>query len=321
LPTGTAVIPCIWSMILLTMIIIDLVRLRHILAGRFYSHTNHLDLTWHAVSTFTIPPLITCTALQLGVDDLYMIVIILVCALFAGVCDIFGEELFLLYTKEFYLEQETLRTDLTLTMGNMYILLITTSLLVTTFPTLFKPVPQDYSTPLLHWLLIFFMFKLVILLISVQLSNHRLYKMLQKTRSDHRGLLAPMITNENFVGKLNNYHGMIQTEKGVSCGWNKTRHQHIKSTEEVPDPFDVDTSEKVFNQIYGCHLYNEYYIDTSVSGCNNLVTFTDRDGDGNGTQCMVGMLVEWRRHYLLSMIINMMLVCILLQLTGVEISL
>jgi hypothetical protein len=316
---GNIFIPCVWSIMLLILIWTDMVRLRHIVAGRFYSHTNHLDLTWHVISTCCIPLLMTCTALQLGMDDLYMISILLVCSLLAGLCDFLGEELFLLYTKEFHKEQEALRADLTWTTSYMYLILITVSLLFATSPILFTAFRQDHTVPLSRWLTIVVIFKFVVLLVVVQVLNFRSYRMLQKTRSDHRGLVRP-IPYKRLQCRLSINNDTMHTDKEVVYESEKSSDLTSDHLEGDSDPFNTNTSERIFNAIYGCYVHNEHHAEARAMGSVNPVSCTDHDGDGNGTQRKVGMLVEWRRHYLLSMFINTLLICILFQITGVEIN-
>lgn len=313
--TGTIVLPYVWSMILIVLSITDMVRLQHMVAGHWSSHTNHVDVTWRVVTVIVIPPLIACTAMQLGVDDVCMICIVLLFAWLAGFCEMLGEDLFLLHTKELYEGWEKFHTSVVSAVCCMYTTMICTALSLATFPILFKVIHSNGSIPNLQMILMFLLFILVILLVVVQLSNYCLYTMLRKTRSDRCGLLPPMRCKRSICN-LKTTHWFVHTSTEVGDVLDRTNHQTAQKTEAEIDPFNVETSERMFNEIYGCRVYSEYSVDADIKDSHCQVTYTDSDGDGNGTQYMVGMLVEWRRFYPISMIINSILVCSLMQMTG-----
>jgi hypothetical protein len=105
------------------------------------------------------------------------------------------------------------------------------------------------------------------------------------------------------------------------------------------DPFNVETSEEIFDRIYfGCHHYEnciekrEKILGITSNGTPNGNTpngtlngikpngggsfQTHMETIGGTTRASVGLLCEWRRHYLINSIINCVLVTGVLNISG-----
>jgi hypothetical protein len=98
-----------------------------------------------------------------------------------------------------------------------------------------------------------------------------------------------------------------------------------EGVDDCADPFSVESSEELYDKIYfGCH---KYHIETESehrsrqmelspigSGSSTFHKYTDEVGQVS--RQLIGLLVEWRRYYMINLFINCLLVLSMLNMSG-----
>ncbi|KAJ1465796.1 hypothetical protein T484DRAFT_1757164 [Baffinella frigidus] len=270
---------------------------------------------------------------------------------------VLAEELNTLVHMETVVSNEEVRRTVVWTLRHIHNVNLFVVLLVVVFPSVYE-MGVHRQMPALSGktMLLFLLIGLIVMLIFNQLCTHSLLVELAGTRDDGRSVM-PCSSRQNSSEYIPTIPPVqfppVESARG---------RRYEQEDDADADPFNVESSERVFNDVYGCESYEDpdvHAVDNkqafrviSVAVDKVTVSFTDTievhrrssclrgtvyssgvpirplgsrppacetdsDGDGVGYRRTVGLLIEWRRCYMLNMVINALLVVSILDMTSV----
>ncbi|KAJ1468606.1 hypothetical protein T484DRAFT_1754984 [Baffinella frigidus] len=356
-PLICIVIPVVWCMSVVLLCISDVARCILIATYRWHTLTNGLDLVWFGTTGLALPVLVCCVAAQLGITDLFMLLLLGSCMVVASVCELCAEELNTLVHMETVVSNEEVRRTVVWTLRHIHNVNLFVVLLVAVFPSVYEMgVHQQMPALSGKTMLLFLLIGLIVMLIFNQLCTHSLLVELAATRDDGRSVM-PCSSRQNSSEYIPTIPPVqfppVESARG---------RRYEQEDDADADPFNVESSERIFNDVYGCESYEDpdvHAVDNkrafrviSVNADKVTVSFTDTikvhhrssclrgtvyssgvpirplgsrtpacetdsDGDGVGYRRTVGLLIEWRRCYMLNMVINALLVVSIVDMTSV----
>ena len=326
----------LWFACVTALTMADLVRCVLLAACRWHSKVNRLDMTWHATNGLGIPFLVALVCAQLGVTDVFILMFVVVSGITCSLCELCAEELRTLKTKapgeNIFNRDVVSRVIWTLCiLQNVIVFAI---IAVSVFPVVLNlnwfPI---YST---RFFLLHSVVALLFCLMGVQTTNQVMYSKLENTRKDMRSLLPASATVAS-----NQYEIPISP---VIFPVSDLSSKYQQEIDIDADPFDAEVSERVFDHVYEDNpktdvkstelvtiRFNETFEIYRRSSCLRGSLYddgvyvkslgesgfeTDSDGDGTGTRIVTGLSVEWKRYYVTSMFVNILLIASLVDMTG-----
>jgi hypothetical protein len=311
-PRGTRFPSILWCVIVLSLSIADIVRCVLVLSHRWHAIHNRLDMGWFGTTGMAIPLLIGLVAVQLGTEEIFTVTLLVVLTGIASICELSAEELCTMTKSETQPDNDEIRRVVVCTLRCLHTITLFSVLLIGGFQFLLEMVYHEDQTSLVAKSVLMVLFaSLIIILTTTQFCNDILCIRLAGTRRDRCSML-PSSTNKTNC--------MSQQPRVPPIRYESENEHGINSTDDF-DPFNVEASEKMFDALYGCHIHVKKGPVQKVGPGSLLSRIIqngpqiDTDGDGNGTRKKVGLLIEWRRYYIVNMIINALLVVSLLCMT------
>jgi hypothetical protein len=301
----------LWTVITLAIFINDLCRVGMILRGKWFSIDNHMDVTWGFQSCFPIPLLFVFCALFLGNHDGVVLFLIFILVAISGISACCKDLL------RSFINTETtpnMRRTLMLCLQMMHDTPLFTATMITIVPFIVNGMFYSHRITMFHYINAIGTVALYFTLMITQWAYDHRCSLLEIRWPSQRAVIVFDQTPDDDSQQDTVHIGLPLFPPVVKPDCESSDPDKI-------DPFNVETSEEIYDRIYfGCHQY-----ETCIQKREKEMGITPNAGGsfqthmetiGGTTRASVGLLCEWRRHYLINIIINILLVTGVLNIAG-----
>jgi hypothetical protein len=264
---GNAVIITLWFSIVAYLITTDTLRCLLVLNGTWYSRENHADMVWSILSCMIIPLLFSLVAVQLGTHDALTTTLVAFIACTSGICGAISEHMRTLINPQNTKGMSDTVLWMLRVAQEMMIVVATNVTLIPMLSNLMYHGADPSSTARIVLSALFSGF--VYTLAITNYRHNRLCSIFEETWLQKTSMVPWGVDTG-----LSNKDSPLQS--GESCaphafpGMYTTTKLPTTSEDGTYDPFDPQTSEEAFNQLYGCHIYRS---DPSAS----IIHIVDQD--------------------------------------------
>jgi hypothetical protein len=283
---GNIVVMTLWFTTVICFFLNDTLRCALVFTGKWYTHENHMDMSWSTLSCSGIPLLFTCVAVQLGTRDMFMLGVITFITIVSGVCGAITEHLRTMVNPH---------TIDGMSENVLWILRVTQDLSLiicsqlVTIPVLFSSLDNDSHVILSNTVIVMLFTGLTYGLTIASYRHHRLCSIFEQTwptrcsmipwgaQTDAIEHIATSMSEKSPLSICSsNQHqwpqsGGSDTDVYPSkyavtaipfygngtCGVNgKIESVSTLTTHGDPEGVEnIETQEEMFNKLYGCHLW------------------------------------------------------------------
>jgi hypothetical protein len=348
---GNTIVVSLWFTTIICFFINDALRCALVFTGNWFTVNNHMDMSWSTLSCSGIPFLFTCVAVQLGTRDVFMLTAIMFITIVSGVCGAITEHLRTIvnpYT--IHGMSENILWVLRTTQNSS---LIIASQLVTV-PMIFNIWDNDYHEIFSDVVVVILFTLLTYGLTIVSYRHHRLCSIFEQTWPTRCSMVPWCVvdtdTTEHTTTAGDPWSDTVKSAKtlktpgDIDIGseenietnaemFDKLYGCHIWKSDNADIVHVVDQDHRVLTVELtdDFSMYNQMYKMDSISRCGEIsrglhiaqlgaapqLFHTYIDEFGIRTRRMIGLLTEWRRYYLINMLIDAILFTTLLNMTGV----
>ena len=314
LASGNPSVVIIFGIVVFTLFLNDLFRCGNIARNEWNPCDNQLDMYWYFILSISMPLLFVFTALVLGTHDLLMLLVIFVLTFisaFAAACKDFMRVLI-------NTERTTrMRGSVMRMIQVIHDLTLFLATVICLIPVTYNIVHHEGRGSVIDLVTSISFTVLYFTMMCTQHSYDHRCSILENRWPNERAVLTwNMPRQAEFTDEVTHkaeivfprHPGPIKTSP-ITEG--------VKDELADIDPFNVETSEQLFDRIY-----HGGYMETATEHMRHLVltpvgsfrSYTDQVGQLR--RKTVGLHVEWSRYYAVNMIINIVLVAGLLNFTG-----
>jgi hypothetical protein len=304
-------VPYMWCIIVGSLYINDVFRCVLLSLKRWNSRDNHIDLTWYHTMLISIPMLFTYTALHLGSHDIVGLIFIFVLTGFSGMCSLAVEYLRACVNTSTIVG---LSDDLVLMLSHLHDIALTIATQVALIPVVYNFIHEDEQLTSTQVVTTVLLCMVYLSLMIIRHMHQHLCDVFEVNWTSYTSMLwwgsvgrAHIITNTPPARVVCPHcDSLADTTSG------KSNMIHTKSVQ-----VDGETPEDIFNRLYGCHVYLEpLAVNVGVqSPCVQSHVAYSND-DVNQDRENIGLIIEWRRYYIINALINLLLLVHLLQMAG-----
>ena len=296
----------------------DLFRCGLMMRHEWNSCDNQIDFWWYVMGFVSIPGVFTFTALSLGTHDVVTLLLIGFLTFTSSVAAAVKELLRSLVNTE---TTPFMKITAMWFLQMIHDLSLFVAMIVTLLPFMYNLVHAiegisafDFANAIVFELLF-------ISIVITQYSYDVRCSILEQRWPSHRAVvLWGLPRQDNISGDK------IYTAEAVFPRLKVADKKDAgEGVDDFADPFCVETSEELYDKIYfGCH---KYHIETESehrsrqmelspigSGSSTFHKYTDEVGQMS--RQLIGLLVEWRRYYMINLFINCLLVLSMLNMSG-----
>lgn len=336
---GNNIWPGIWIMTVTVLIIYDTMRCALVASSRWNRHLNQIDMTWHIMTYIPIPLVFMGTALTLGHKDGLILVSIVVLVLFSGACGTVVEHV------RAFINPHTIpgmpisviamlrvMQDLSLIIASQ---LVAMPLMSNIFNTTDEPTKTQLITFTLHTCL-------VLCLTIINHRNHRMCNILERTWPETPSTCewtpTPITQFVEKTSRSSDYHlthhkKSDHIDDNAPCGGvHEFQYEPNTDVVRVVEGDKRVTTIKLTEEFHNINRIGLARTGMYVSriGVNSpklrpqSETVSEYVGPYVGEEHRqhmrhtAGTVLEWRRYYLVNIVINSLLLANIISITGIS---
>lgn len=314
---GSMFVPCVWFVIVISLFASDMVRCALVFQNSWNACDNHIDMMWYQTALFTLPILFAYVALLLGTHDIILLMMVATFTELSSMCAVTMEFMRTVVNTE---ATPYMECSVMLLLQAMYDVSLASASQVVLTPFFYNLLySTEITTPLQTTLAICFM-SLVIALFAIQHSHQARCSTLETHWLTNRSVVR--WGRDRLFGTEVYQPGTVEFPR-FEGGGGFGKFQECNE-EDDDGTSKEETSEDLYNRIYGCHIYGEKTemrphgeIYATPVRAMSWVTPVYTDEIGSLSRLKIGILVEWRRYYAVNMIINYLLIIGMIQMTSI----
>jgi hypothetical protein len=306
IPPGSAIMPVAWGLTVALLLGFDCNTIRSVLVDPVQMYDNRIDMAWWAVTSMYFPVLSVLIVTILGKRD---ILHVLYGMSFTGISTLFAfvaEEIQTIVVNNSVYGQPQLKRDISwiLVLAHVLITYIVIERGISSFVIWATYMQIDVSTSQVFIAVLFVLFQVT--MAGIHVCNHILYNKLSNMRPDRCNLLyyleaLPKLSTMTASSKLSTEitsSDQPQTQSDLS----QTERTSLDHPQTQSDP--PPTERTSFDQPQA-----QSDPPQTQSPVTDLIFENARN--------RVGVLILWRRHYVVTTIVNALLLVTLQEMTGV----
>ena len=311
---GNMWVVLMYSLVVFTLFINDLFRCGSIARKEWFSCDNQMDVSWYMVTSVSIPLLFQFTALVLGTHDLLMLQVVVILTFISACAAESKDFLRVLMNTE---KIPCMKGTVMFMLQTIHDLTLFISMIIILLPIMYNIVHAPSGISTLEFAIAIAFMCLYIAMVTTQYTYEYRCNIVENRWPSEKAVIA---WNSPRQEKLS--EPVIQSTEVVFPRFPVTnkedsKNNMVKGDQSALDPFNVETSEQLFDRIYyGC------YLESATEHVKQLVwtptgSFRKSTNQVDGlTRKTVGLRVEWARYYAINMAINTLLVLGILKLSG-----
>ncbi|KAJ1466475.1 hypothetical protein T484DRAFT_1756604 [Baffinella frigidus] len=260
LAKGSIFPPILWSLVVLSLLIADIVRCRLVLSHKCCIGAKGVDIIWFGNTGMAVPPLVGLVVMQISTDDMLTVALLVVLMAFAAVCDLCATEISALNRVEMAPSNDKVCNEIAWTLHVLHNLTVFTVLL-TGGAGFVVPIFDDPDTLKLDIKsLTMILFVLLLLTLGFTQSCTHFLCMKRRTVPSGRDSIKPEpLEDEIFQDSVVIFPGRWDAVEHMSASpYYETPSENDGTSGQQFELLDLAYSARVFNQLYGCHVYHEH---------------------------------------------------------------
>lgn len=314
--------PILWIATVTILVIYDTMRCALVVSSRWHRYQNQLDMTWHIVAYVPVPLIFVGTSLTLGHTDALLLINIVILAFISGVCGTILEQI------RCFVNPGTISG---MPNGVIYMLLgihdisliIASQLVVMPFMSSFF---SSNDTPSHTQMLTFTLHSFMVLCLTITNYHHHRLCTIFEQKWKHTQSTCDWTTNHTAEVVENNHkksdnepdyqNDNMLYKAGYECSpYECTPYDPNTAVVRVVDGDKCVTTIKLTEQFRSINRAPWTGMHVSLAGTDSQHGIHTDDEDIKKTRRRTGALLEWRRYYLVNMLINALLLIHILSLT------
>jgi hypothetical protein len=317
---GNKVAPIAWLVVIGLLLWCDVSRLRSTVFRVVPKHDNRIDVRWHTTMLMVVPIMMGLVLPIVGdYTDTLIWMYVMSFLHFSVLLSYVAEELqALIVSTEAPPGPHDTRRDLIwvivyLHSITMYIaaLSIVSAVLKNSYPVV-TGIGQTPAGPYMVQTVIAVLAILFLCAIAVlEICNHLLYNRLHRLRPDRCNIM-PFSPQDRHDPK--NALAVPLLDSSYTSSFGYRIEEPTKPHIVIPTALDMSTTETHFDKHWVSHVHGPSPIPNPEM---NISIFEATDEEFELARRQVGLLVQWRRYYVLSPMINMLLIATLYEMTGI----
>ena len=314
LASGNLSVVIIFSFVVITLFLNDLFRCGNITRNEWNPCDNQLDMYWYFILCISIPLLFSFTALVLGTHDLLMLLVIVVLTFLSGCAAASKDFMRVLINTE---RTNRMRGSVMRMLQVIHDLTLFLAVVIIILPMTYNLIHHFHEVSLVDFVTACSFVVLYFTILCTQHSYEHRCSILENRWPNERAVLTWNLPRQTEFTDEVIHKAEIVFPSSLNSIETYATSERVKDELSDVDPFNVETSEQLFDRIY-----HGGYIESASEHVRHLVltpvgsfrSYTDQVGQMR--RKTVGLQVEWSRYYAINLAINILLVLGLLNFTG-----